>query len=184
MAGLGQNLHRFDCRPPQTLHRMHRLAQPHDVRLGRGSGRPRSRLTNNGQQRCDEIIDELVFRNPHALGAATRVNVRMSELHDGHRLRLTFREQRRASFGVTGICSKHHRAGWQSLECWRRSGEGGFVPLWLQNPRKKIAFSIAGGKSAGQRAKALEYAEEYARIHWTSAFAETGEASFNVTMYR
>jgi hypothetical protein len=51
-------------------------------------------------------------------------------------------------------------------------------------PAKKIAFGIAGGKSAGQRAKALEYAEEYAGIHRTSAFAETGEASFNVTMYR
>jgi hypothetical protein len=49
---------------------------------------------------------------------------------------------------------------------------------------QKIAPSKARRKSAGQRAKALEYAEEYAGIHRISVFAETGEASFNVTMYR
>ena len=44
--------------------------------------------------------------------------------------------------------------------------------------------SKARRKSAGQRAKALEYAGEYAGIHRISVFAGTGEASFNVTMYR
>jgi hypothetical protein len=42
--------------------------------------------------------------------------------------------------------------------------------------------SKARRKSAGQRAKALEYAEEYAGIHRISEFAGTGEASFDVTM--
>jgi hypothetical protein len=57
--------------------------------------------------------------------------------------------------------------------------KGASTSLDTKSPQK-IAPSKARRKSAGQRAKALEYAG----IHRISVFAGTGEASFNVTVYR